>query len=176
MGGVRCVSNYNGSTIDKISNWCKNTGDYTGTTADQGYCFGTTPNTYTSDAHSGLPDSAPFLWGNDKGCDWNAGEDIRVSIHVTAQHKGSHFVDFVPQNEAQLEVCRFALALRTLMATWFLSRRTVSTISKYASMTTSTTLTETARTSLHGSESLSDFTLLSRSLANKKLPTMLTTT
>merc|ERR1712147_148691 len=29
--------------------------------------------------------------------------DIRVSIHVTAQHKGSHFVDFVPQNEAQLE-------------------------------------------------------------------------
>jgi hypothetical protein len=103
LQGVRCVSNYNGSTIDKISNWCKNTGDYTGTTADHGYCFGTTPNTYTSDAHSGLPDSAPFLWGNDKGCDWNAGEDIRVSIHVTAQHKGSHFVDFVPQNEAQLE-------------------------------------------------------------------------
>merc|ERR1711939_250715 len=42
-------------------------------------------------------------WGNDKGCEWNAGDDIRVSIHVTAQHKGTHFVDFVPQNEAQLE-------------------------------------------------------------------------
>merc|ERR1712100_630679 len=78
-------------------------GDYTGTTVDQGYCFGATPNTYTSDAHSGLPDAAPFLWGNDKGCDWEAGDDIRVSIHVTAQHKGTHFVDFVPQNEAQLE-------------------------------------------------------------------------
>merc|ERR1711939_466131 len=25
------------------------------------------------------------------------------SVHVTAQHKGTHFVDFVPQNEAQLE-------------------------------------------------------------------------
>merc|ERR1712224_191484 len=86
-----------------ITNWCKNTGDYTGTTVDQGYCFGATPNTYTSDAHSGLPDAAPFLWGNDKGCEWTAGDDIRVSIHVTAQHKGSHFVDFVPQNEAQLE-------------------------------------------------------------------------
>merc|ERR1712224_297484 len=86
-----------------ITNWCKNTGDYTGTTVDQGYCFGATPNTYTSDAHMGLPDSAPFLWGNDKGCEWNAGDDIRVSIHVTAQHKGTHFVDFVPQNAAQLE-------------------------------------------------------------------------
>jgi len=103
LQGVRCVSNYNGSTVDKVQNWCNNTGDYTGTTVDQGYCFGTTPNTYTSDSHSGLPDSLPFLWGNDKGCEWNAGDDIHVAIHVTAQHKGSHFVDFVPQNEEQLE-------------------------------------------------------------------------
>merc|ERR1719407_343631 len=103
LQGVRCVSKYNGSTKDKVQNWCRNTGDYRGTTADQGYCFGTTPNSYTSDSHAGLPDAFPFLWENDKGCDWQAGEDIRVSVHVTQQHKGSHFIDFVPQNEAQLE-------------------------------------------------------------------------
>merc|ERR1712057_58705 len=103
LQGVRCVSNYNGSTLDKITNWCKGTGDYTGTTIDQGYCFGASKGTYSSDAHSGLPDAAPFLWGNDKGCEWTAGDDIRVSVHVTAQHKGTHFVDFVPQNPQQLE-------------------------------------------------------------------------
>jgi hypothetical protein len=103
LQGVRCVSNHNGSTLDKITNWCNGTGDYTGTTVDQGYCFGTTPNTYSSANKSSIPDATPMLWGNDHDCEWNAGEEIHVSVHVTAQHKGTHFVDFVPQNEAQLE-------------------------------------------------------------------------
>merc|ERR1719473_1149565 len=43
LQGIRCVSNHNASTIDKITNWCKGTGNYSNTSADQGYCFGTTP-------------------------------------------------------------------------------------------------------------------------------------
>merc|ERR1712087_440167 len=68
-----------------------------------GFCFGTTKGTYTSGQHPGLKESTPKLWGNDKDCSWNAGEDIHVAIHVTQQHKGTHFVDFVPQNKEQLD-------------------------------------------------------------------------
>jgi hypothetical protein len=104
LQGLRCVAAHNGSTRDKINNWCKgSTGDFSQTSVDQGYCFGTTPNTYSSDAKSSIPDAAPGLWGNDKHCEWKAGDDIRVSAHLTAQHEGTHFVDFVPQNEAQLD-------------------------------------------------------------------------
>merc|ERR1712159_475058 len=145
LQGVRCVSKYNDSTKNKIQNWCKNTGNYSGTTADGGYCFGTTPNTYTSDSHMGLPDSAPFLWGNDKGCEWNAGDDIRVSIHVTAQHKGTHFVDFVPQNEAQLEGLPPCPGSKDANGNVAPFEKTASTISKYAFTITCTMRTETAR-------------------------------
>jgi len=50
-----------------------------------------------------LPESTPALWGNDKDCTWTVGDDIHVALHVTQQHKGTHFVDFVPQNAEQLE-------------------------------------------------------------------------
>merc|ERR1719343_1814045 len=103
LQGIRCVSNYNSSTVNKIQNWCKNTGKYTNTSADEGYCFGTTPNTYTSDNKTLSASAMPRLWGDDKNCEWSVGDEISVSIHVTAQHKGTHFVDFVPQNPQQLE-------------------------------------------------------------------------
>lgn len=105
LQGVRCVANsaHQATTEKKIQGWCADTGDWVNKNRDEGFCFGTTKNTYTSDAHSGLPDPAGSqLWGNDKDCTWQAGEEIRVSVHVTQQHKGSHFVDFVPQNAEQL--------------------------------------------------------------------------
>jgi cell division septation protein DedD len=104
LQGVRCVANsaHQATTEKKIQGWCSDTGDWNNKNRDQGFCLGTTKGTYTSDAHAGLPEAAPGLWGNDKDCTWQAGEDIRVSVHVMQQHKGSHFIDFVPQNAQQL--------------------------------------------------------------------------
>jgi hypothetical protein len=95
-------SNHQATTEKKIQGWCADTGDWVDKNRDEGFCFGTTKNTHTSDAHSGLPEAAPGLWGNDRGCVWKAGDDIRVSVHVAQQHKGSHFIDVVPQNAEQL--------------------------------------------------------------------------
>jgi len=104
LQGVRCVANssHQATTEKKIQGWCADTGSWVNKTRDEGFCFGTTKNTFTSDHHPGLPEATPALWGNDKDCSWQAGEDIRVSVHVTQQHKGSHFIDFVPQNAQQL--------------------------------------------------------------------------
>jgi len=106
LQGIRCVasSTSNATSMAKIQGWCKDTGDWKNTTRDEGFCFGTTKGTYTSDdPHARLPDTNPKLWGNDKDCEWKAGDDIHVAIHVTQQHKGTHFVDFVPQNKEQLD-------------------------------------------------------------------------
>jgi hypothetical protein len=105
LQGVRCVasSTSNATSMAKIQGWCKDTGDWKNTTRDEGFCFGTTKGLYTADKHPGLPESTPKLWGNDKDCTWQAGEDIEVAVHVTQQHKGTHFVDFVPQNKEQLD-------------------------------------------------------------------------
>jgi len=102
--GIRCVAapDVQKTTLDKIQGWCSQSGDWTNSTRDQGFCFGTTPNTHTK-PNSVLKDVEPKLWGHDTDCTWNAGDDIRVSVHFTQQHEGSHFVDFVPQNKEQLE-------------------------------------------------------------------------
>jgi len=102
LQGLRCVSAHNDSDLHKIQNWCKDTGAWDNRTRDEGFCFGTTPNTFTSDLHPGLKESDPKLWGNDKECTWEADDIIEVSVHVTQQHKGTHFVDFIPQNAEQL--------------------------------------------------------------------------
>merc|ERR1719409_2610425 len=88
LQGIRCVASAesNKSTLNKLNGWCKDVGDWQNTTRDEGFCFGTTKGTYTSDAHDGLPDNAPMLWGHDKDCTWKAGDNIRVAVHVTAQH------------------------------------------------------------------------------------------
>jgi len=105
LQGIRCVASKqsNGSTLSKLNGWCKDAGDWQNTTRDEGFCFGTSKGLYTSDAHDGLPDAAPMLWGHDKDCTWKAGDNIRVAVHVTAQHNGTHFIDFVPQNKEQLD-------------------------------------------------------------------------
>merc|ERR1719324_1937024 len=51
LQGVRCVahSSHQATTEKKIQGWCADTGDWTNKSRDQGFCFGTTKGTYTSD-------------------------------------------------------------------------------------------------------------------------------
>merc|ERR1719478_1698228 len=79
LQGVRCVANsaHQATTEKKIQGWCADTGSWDNKTRDQGFCFGTTAGTHTSDAHAGLPESTPSSGGTTRAANGKRGRTSR---------------------------------------------------------------------------------------------------